>query len=213
MGIKIRSYALKKDTIVFLFIFMRECIIFLCIIFFILAATVVFIHNLESSKETYLETQNLRGAANGGTVVPNYSFVFSYNPLVNATNITADELYPILYRYIDENNRSHTDYFLHDKTYITIGVEQFKQLINTSIFCKDSSVKDFSDCDDYAFKVYGLLNFPNLSGLAVGVLIWDHPPHAEPFFIDNTSSIWVVDNNSLISLADVERSGLRIVLI
>ena len=148
------------------------------------------------------------------------SFEYTFNPPVSETElknvsiINSTFVYESYQRNFNETVRKQAQMIGLDEEYQTIDITQFKTILNHSVFKEEKYIKNFSDCDDYAFKVIGELSKGNLSGLAVGLLFWITPPHAEPFFIDEDGVYWVILGPDRVErVCNLDRSILNLVLI
>ncbi|MBE3085890.1 MAG: hypothetical protein IMZ52_10410 [Actinobacteria bacterium] len=148
-------------------------------------------------------------------VLYDYNLEFDYNFIENTSKINSSTIIQILVKTINDTARANASWRILDTNYTTIDIEQFKNIFfKKDAFKRDRTVADYSDCDDYAFKVYGLFCLYNLSSLSCGVFIWTDPPHAEPFFIDSKHDVYIIRGSSHIELLkNLDRKKLNLILI
>ena len=149
-----------------------------------------------------------------------YSITIEYkNPIIysklnNISQINSTHILKLCKQSLNNYTNEDTTIRILDRLYQTIDIEQYKIIINHSCFLRDTYIDDISDCDDYSFKVLGIFSSGNLSGLPVGILIWSIPPHAEPFFIDNQDTIWIIlSKNQICKVSELDRTTLNMLLI
>lgn len=127
--------------------------------------------------------------------------------------ILHDEIEDIFMKSLIYNEEEDEEiaFLIMDKYYYKASYDEYMRLLNNNKWTYRGSYVDcFNDCDDYAFKIYGLFCQDGWSGLPTGIIIWDKPKHAEAFFIDEDLTIWiVVGYNNIEKLSDYQEDYYR----
>lgn len=106
-------------------------------------------------------------------------------------------------------------FLIMDTYYYKASLDKYMRLLKDNKWThRGSYVNSFNDCDDYAFKIYGLFCQDEWSGLPTGVIIWKKPRHAEAFFIDEDLAIWIVNGyNDVELLSNYQKDFYRVNII
>lgn len=131
----------------------------------------------------------------------------------NEDKISSDDIEDIFMKTLIYNEEEDDEiaFLIMDLYYYKASYDKYMRLLHNNIWThRGSYLKTFNDCDDYAFKIYGLFCQDAWSGLPTGVIIWSEPKHAESFFIDSDLTVWIVNGyNDFEKLSDYQEDDYR----
>ena len=156
------------------------------------------------------------------TEKPNFSKVDINIPNIIDLNVDKhdivefDDIEQSIMNVLNKNNdKDNTLFLMLDKYYYKANYSDFERFLYINVWThRGDYILSFNDCDDYSFKIYGMFCQDDWSGLPVGVILWSTPKHADPFFVDETMTPYViVDYNKIVPLLEYQKSDYKVNII